>query len=90
MKNSALFLLTLLTIGPATIASAEAGERTIAGTGTAVEIARQYADGGPYGGATSGHTGTTLDVARDSLKFLGAPDRLAADWRMPPVVAKGD
>jgi hypothetical protein len=90
MKNSALLLVTLLATSPALIATANAGDRTIPRTGTAFEIGRQYAEGGPYAGPTSGHTGTGLDVARDSMRYLGSFDRVAADWRTPPVVAKGE
>ena len=89
MKNSALLLVTLLA-SRALIATANAGDQTIPRTGTAFEIGRQYADCGPYCGITSGHTGTALDVARDSMRYLGSFDRIAADWRTPPVLAKGE
>ena len=89
MKRSALLLMTLLTT-PALIATAQAGDQTGSRTGTAFEIARQYADGGPYSGPTSGHTGTVLQVAQDSMRYLGTENRVAADWRMPPVLAKGE
>jgi hypothetical protein len=68
--------------------TAHAGD--LAKTGTAFEISKQYADGGKFGGVTSGHTGTVLGVAQDSLNFLGTPDRVASTWRMPRIVAKGD
>jgi hypothetical protein len=90
VKNSALLLVTLLAASPALIATANAGDRSIPRTGTAFEVGRQYADCGPYCGVTSGHTGTALDVARDSMRYLGSFDRIAADWRTPPVLAKGE
>lgn len=90
MKRSALLLATLLVTAPALVATAQAGDQTLSRTGTAFEIARQYADGGPYNGPTSGHTGTALQVAQDSMRYLGTGDRVAADWRMPPVLAKGE
>jgi len=90
VKNSALLLVTILAASPALITPANAGDQTLPRTGTAYEIGRQYAEGGPYAGVTSGHTGTALDVARDSMRYLGSYDRVAADWRMPPVFAKGE
>jgi hypothetical protein len=48
------------------------------------------ANGGKFGGVSSGKTGTTLEVAQDSLTFLGSLDRIASTWPMPPVVAKDD
>jgi hypothetical protein len=30
-----------------------------------------------------------LEVSRVSMNFMGTPDRLAATWRMPRIVAKG-
>ena len=88
MQN--LLAATFLAFAPASIVIPHAGELTVQGTGTAFEIAQQYADGGTLGDVASGHTGTALDVALDSMNFLGSPDRIAADWPMPPVVAKGD
>ena len=90
MKRSALFLVTLLTTAPTLIATAYAGDQTLPRTGTSFEIARQYADGGPYGGVTSGHTGPVLQDAQDSMRYLGTVDQVAANWPMPPVLAKGE
>ncbi len=90
MKRSALLLMTLLTANPAWIATAHAGDQALPRTGTAPEIARQYADGGPYGGITSGHTSTAFQVAQESVRYPGTFDRVAADWPMPPVLAKGE
>ncbi len=88
MKASALAFLTLLAFAPAAFSTAHAGEQPR--TGTAFEIAKQYADGGKFGGVSSGRTGTVLEVAQDSLNFLGTPDRLASTRPLPPVVAEGD
>jgi hypothetical protein len=88
MQN--LLAATFLAFAPASIVIPHAGELTVQGTGTAFEIAQQYADAGKFGGAPSDHTCTALDVALDSMNFLGSPDPIAADWPMPPVVAKGD
>ena len=84
MKASTLAFVSFL----AAISAAHAGD--LPRTGTAFEISQQYADGGQYGGVTSGRTGTVIEVAQDSLNFLGTPDRVASTWRMPPIVAKGD
>lgn len=56
---------------------------------TSFEIARQYANGGQFGGTTPGTTGTALEIAQDSVDFFGAPDLYISLWRAPPVVAKG-
>jgi hypothetical protein len=88
MKASALAFATILTAASAVISTAHAGD--LARTGTAYEIAKQYADGGKFGGVTSGRTGTVLEVAQDSLNFLGTPDRVASTWQMPRIVAKGE
>jgi hypothetical protein len=88
MKASALAFATILTAASAVISTAHAGD--LARTGTAYEISKQYADGGKFGGVTSGHTGTVLEVAQDSLNFLGTSDRVASTWRMPPIVARGE
>lgn len=96
MKASVFAFVTFLTVAPAVISTANAGGRCTGSdcdhprTGTAFDIAQQYANGGKFGGVTSGKTGTTLDVARDSLSFLGSLDRIAISWPMPPVLAKGD
>jgi hypothetical protein len=65
-------------------------------TGTAFEIAQQYTNGRKFGGVASGNTGTILDVARDSMNFLDAPELFASAWRVPqapwavaPTLAKG-
>lgn len=85
MKAFAFVFVTFLSFTVASISTANAGW-----TGTAFEIAQQYTDGGKFGGITSGKTGTTLDVARDSLRFLGSVDRIASTWPAPPVLAKDD
>jgi hypothetical protein len=87
MRASALVFVTLLSFAVALISTANAGDPT---TGTAFEIARQYTIGGKFGGITPGKTGTTLDVARDSLGFLGSVDRIASTWLTPPILAKGN
>jgi hypothetical protein len=86
MKVSAIAFVTLLTLASAVTAHAAAQLRT----GTAFEIAQQYANGGKFGGVTSGTTGTALEIARDSMNFLGAPDRVASAWPAPRVLAQGD
>lgn len=53
------------------------------------EIARQYANGGQFGGITPGTTGTALEIAQGSVDFFGAPARFASPWWAPPIVAKG-
>jgi hypothetical protein len=83
MKASAIAFATILAL----TAAAHAGDRP--STGTAAEIAQQYANGGKFGGVSSGTTGNTLEVAQDSMNFLGTPDRVASTWRMPRIVAKG-
>ena len=85
-----LLVATFLAFAPASLVIAHPGDLTVQGTGTAFAIAEQFAEGGPYGGAASGHTGTALDAAWYSLRFPGSPDLIAADWPMPPVVAKGE
>ena len=96
MKVSAFVSVTFLT---STLASASivnaAGACTssrcdLPRTGTAFEVAQQYSNGGKFGGVTSGRTGTTLEVARDSLDFLGSPDGVASTFSMPPIMAQGD
>jgi hypothetical protein len=87
MKASAFAFAAIVAFAPIAISTAHAGE--LSRTGTAYEVAKQYADGGKYGGVTTGHTGTVLEVAQDSLNFLGTPDRVASTWRMPRIVAKG-
>jgi hypothetical protein len=87
MKASAFAFATILAFASTAIATAHAGE--LPRTGTTYEIAKQYTDGGTFGGATTGHTGTVLEVAQDSLNFPGTPDRVASTWRMPRIVAKG-
>ena len=87
MKASAFAFAAIVAFAPIAISTAHAGE--LPRTGSAYEIAKQYADGGTYGGVTTGHTGTVLEVAQDSLNFLGTPDRVASTWRMPRIVAKG-
>jgi len=88
MKSSVLAFATMLSLASAVISTAHAGD--LSRTGTAFEIAQQYTDGGKFGGVTSGTTGTVLEVARNSLNFLGTPDRVASTWPMPPVVAEGN
>ena len=88
MKALTLAFVTFLTFSPAVISTANAGDHPR--TGTAFDIAQQYANGGKFGGVTTGKTGTTFDVARDSLSFLGSFDRIASSWPVPPVLAQGD
>ena len=88
MKAFTLSLVTFLTFAPAVISTANAGDHPR--TGTAFDIGQQYATGGKFGGVTSGKTGTTLDVARDSLSFLGSPGQIAFTWPEPPVLAQGE
>jgi hypothetical protein len=88
MKALTLAFVTFLTLSPAVISAANAGDHPK--TGTAFDIAQQYANGGKFGGVTSGKTGTTLDVARDSMAFFGAFDRIASTRPVPPVLAQGD
>jgi hypothetical protein len=86
MKVSAIALVTLLALASAVTAHAAAQLRT----GTVFEIAQQYANGGKFAGVTSGTTGTALEVARDSMNFLGATDRVASAWPAPRILAQGD
>jgi hypothetical protein len=96
MKVPAFAFVTFLAFIAAVISTANAGDQCIGsgcdhqGTGSTFDIAQQYANGGKFGGVTSGKTGTTLDVARDSLSFLDSLDRIASDWPVSPILAKGD
>jgi hypothetical protein len=96
MKALTLAFVTFLTFSPAVISTANAGDQCTGSgcnhprTGTAFEIAQQYANGGKFAGLTSGKTGTTFDVARDSLSFLGSFDRIASNWSVPPILAQGN
>ena len=90
MKVSAFAFVTLLAFAPVVVSSANAAGVNHLKTGTAFEIAQQYANGGVFGGVTSGTTGTALAVAQDSLNFLGTPDRIASRWPVAPIVAQGD
>jgi len=96
MKFSTLAFVAFLTFAPAITSTAGAGDQCTGSgcdhprIGTVFEIARQYVNGGKFAGVTSGKTGTTLDVARDSLSFLGSLDRIASTWEMPPVLARGE
>ena len=97
MKVSAFLSVTFLTLTPAVISIANADDQCNGSgcnyhprTGTAFDIAQQYANGGKFGGATSGTTGMTLYVARDSMSFLGSLDRIASTRRVVPVLARGD
>ena len=96
MKTSAVVFVAFLAFAFAPISTAGAADRGAASgseyavTGTAFGIAQQYANRGKFGGVTSGNTGTTLDVARDSLRFLGAVDQIASTWLGAPIEAKGD
>ena len=91
MKVSAFVSVTFLTstLALASIVNA-ANACDLPRTGTAFEVAQQYSNGGKFGGVTSGRTGTTLKVARDSLDFLGSPDGVASTFSMPPIMAQGD
>ncbi|MET4273466.1 MULTISPECIES: hypothetical protein [unclassified Bradyrhizobium] len=90
MKVSAFALATVL--GWASISTSSAFDQCAGQeylkTGTVFEIAQQYANGGKFGGVSSGATGNVLDVARGSVDFFSAPDLFASVWRAP-VVAKG-
>lgn len=97
MKVSTFAFATILTFTSFVVATADARDRCTGSackdyprTGTAFEIALQYANGGQFGGVTSGTTTTTLDVARDSVDFFGAPQIYASPWRVLPTVAKGE
>ena len=90
MKASAFVFVTLLAFGPAAISTANAAGGDHLKTGTAFDIAQQYANGGTFGGVTSGTTGTVLDVAQDSLNFLGTSERIVSRWTVAPVLARGD
>jgi hypothetical protein len=89
MKASAFAFVTFLAV-TAAISTANAGGVDHLKTGTAFDVAQQYADGGTFGGVTSGTTGSTLEVARDSMNFLGSPDRIASRWPVAPILAQGD
>lgn len=89
MKASAFAFVTFLAV-TAAISTANAAGVDHLKTGTAFDVARQYADGGTFGGVTSGTTGSTLEVARDSLNFLGSSDRIASRWPVTPILAQGD
>ena len=88
MKRSAFAFVTALAVTPALFSTAHAIDPPR--TGTAFEVAQQYASGGEFGGITSGRTGTTLAIARDSLSFPGSPDRIASNWQAAPIMAKGE
>jgi hypothetical protein len=75
--------VTFLTFAPAAIPTAHAADR-YTGTGSAFNIAHQYANGDKFGGVTA-TTGTALEVARDSLSFLGSPVRIASACPVPPI-----
>jgi hypothetical protein len=87
MKASAFAFVTLLALAPAVISTASAADLK---TGSVLDIARQYADGGKFGGVTSGTTGSTIEVARASMDFLNSSERVASRWTPAPVVAQGD
>jgi hypothetical protein len=89
MKASAFAFVTFLAV-TAAISTANAAGVDHLKTGTAFDVAQQYADGGTFGGVTSGTTGSTLEVARDSMNFLGSPDRIASRWPLAPILAQGD
>ena len=89
MKASAFAFVTFLAV-TAAISTADAAGVDHLKTGTAFDVAQQYADGGTFGGVTSGTTGSTLEVARDSMNFLGSPDRIASRWPLAPILAQGD
>ena len=86
MKAIAFLFTTFLAFGAATTSAANADEqcsgsgcnRVRSIVGPALDVAQQYAKGGPFSGVTSGTTGTALDVARDSMNFLGSLDRIAS------------
>ena len=97
MKVSTVAFATVLALTSVAASTAGARERCTGpackdypSTATAFEIALQYANGDRFGGVTSDTTGTMFDVARDSVNFVGAPQRYASPWRVPPAVAKGE
>lgn len=98
MKVSTVACATILTFASFAVATADARDRCTGyackdypTTSTTLEIAVQYANGGQFGGVTSGATATTLDIARDSVDFFGAPQQLyVSPWRGTPAVAKGN
>jgi hypothetical protein len=89
MKATAFAFVTFVAV-TAAISTANAAGVDHLKTGTAFDIAQQYADGGTFGGVTSGTTGSALEVARDSMNFLGSPDRIASRWPLAPILAQGD
>jgi hypothetical protein len=88
-KASAFAFMTFLAVATAISTANSAGVDHLK-TGTAFNVAQQYADAGAFGGVTSGTTGAALEVARDSMNFLGSSNRIAARWPMPPILAQGD
>jgi hypothetical protein len=96
MKASTLAFVAFFSFAPVVISIADAGDQCTGSgcdhprTGTAFEIGQQYVNGGRFGGVTSGKTGNSFEVARDSLSFLGSLDRIASAWPVPPVLAQGD
>jgi len=95
MKTSTLAFVAFLTLAPAVASTSGAADQCTGSgcdlprTGTAFEIEQQYANGGKFGGVASFKTGTVLDVAQDSMRFLHSFDRIAF-WQMPPVLARGE
>lgn len=96
MKVWSFAFATFLTVTSAIASTAGARDQCVgsACTGdlkmsTSFEIARQYVNGGQFGGITPGTTGTALEIAQDSVDFFGAPDLYTSPWRAPPIVAKG-
>jgi hypothetical protein len=89
MKATAFAFVTFVAV-TAAISTANAAGVDHLKTGTAFDIAQQYADGGTFGGVTSGTTGSALEVARDSMNFLGSPNRIASRWPLAPILAQGD
>jgi hypothetical protein len=98
MKVFTFLFVTFLTFTPIASSTADADGRCTgfgckhdyASRGTAFDVAREYAMGGTFGGVTSGTTGTTLDIAQDSMSLLGSLDQIASTWPVPPILAKGN
>ena len=92
MKVSTFAFATFIAFTSAVISTANAYDqcagrpcKEYSRTGTAFDIAQQYSNGGKFGGVASDNTGTMLDVARDSMNFLGTPVLFASAWTVPPA-----
>jgi len=92
MKVSTFAFTTFIAFTSAAISTANAQDQCAGHAckeylriGTAFDIAQQYSNGGKFGGVASRNTGTALDVARDSMNFLGTPELFASAWTVPPA-----